>query len=259
MTKKSFIKIFICIFVFVLMIGFWVQYNTFSTVLYEDGTLLIEQRSLNKWISQSNHGSIVKEYPSFKKHGYNFLSYGIKKPLWYDKREDITSVQVATPISPSITAYWFYGLTNVENIDVSNIDTSRTENMAYMFSQAGYNAKNFKVTGLSDWNTSNVTDMQWMFRAAGANADSFVLDKGLDHWDTSNVRIMVYMFDAAGENAKTWKIGDLSNWDTSSLIACSDMFTVYGELNPNIDKKVYSWYEEFLEEAIKNARELGLN
>lgn len=45
---------------------FWVQYNTFSTVLYEDGTLLIEQRSLNKWISQFNHGSIVKEYPSFK-------------------------------------------------------------------------------------------------------------------------------------------------------------------------------------------------
>lgn len=220
---------------------------------------MIEQRSLNKWISQSNHGSIVKEYPSFKKHGYNFLSYGIKKPLWYDKREDITSVQVATPISPSITAYWFYGLRNVEDIDVSNIDTSRTENMAYMFSKAGYNAKNFKVTGLSDWDTSNVTDMQWMFRTAGANADSFVLDKGLDHWDTSNVRIMVYMFDAAGENAKTWEIGDLSYWDTSSLIACSDMFTVYGELNPNIDKKVYSWYEEFLEEAIKNARELGLN
>ena len=101
--------------------------------------------------------------------------------------------------------------------------------------------------------------MQWMFRAAGANADSFVLDKGLDHWDTSNVRIMVYMFDVAGENAKTWKIGDLSNWDTSSLIACSDIFTVYGTLNPNIDKKVYSWYEDFLEEAIKNAKELGLN
>ena len=100
MTKKSFIKIFICIFVFVLMIGFWVQYNTFSTVLYEDGTLMIEQRSLNKWISQSNHGSIVKEYPSFKKHGYNFLSYGIKKPLWYDKREDITSVMSTAKEKP---------------------------------------------------------------------------------------------------------------------------------------------------------------
>ena len=48
MTKKSFIKIFICIFVFVLMIGFWIQYNTFSTVLYEDGTLMIEQRSLKQ-------------------------------------------------------------------------------------------------------------------------------------------------------------------------------------------------------------------
>lgn len=50
------------------------------------------------------------------------------------------------------------------------------------------------------------------------------------------------------------EIGDLSNWDTSSLIACSDMFTVYGELNPNIDKKVYSWYEEFLKKLLKCKR-----
>lgn len=56
----------------------------------------------------------------------------------------ILLVQVATPISPSITAYWFYGLRNVEDIDVSNIDTSRTENMAYMFSKAGYNAKTLR-------------------------------------------------------------------------------------------------------------------
>ncbi len=259
MTKKNFIIVIIYILVFMLMIGFWIQYNTYSTVLYKDGTLMIEQRALNKWINQANHGGIVKEYPSFKKHGYDFLSYGTKEPLWYDKRNDITSVLVATPISPSITAYWFYGLTNVEDIDVSNIDTSRTENMAYMFSKAGYNAKEFRVTGLSDWDTSNVTDMQWMFRAAGADADSFVLDEGLDHWDTSNVRIMVYMFDAAGENAKIWEIGDLSNWDTSSLVACSDMFSVYGKLNPNIDKKVYSWYGDFFEAAVKNAEELGLN
>jgi len=54
----------------------------------------------------------------------------------------------------------FYGWTNLESIDLSNIDSSHTTDMSYIF-DGDTSLKS--ITGLSNLDTSNVTDMSSMF------------------------------------------------------------------------------------------------
>lgn len=228
--KRYLIGAFTTVILFVLIgIVVYIQSETFKTVLYSDGTLIIEESSRNQKENIENHGDILKEYPSFKEEEYIFnIIQKETYPFWYRERNSIKRIEVGSKIQPFSTAFWFDGVSNVEYVDMSNIDTSKVESMAYMFAGAGCLAKNFTIKGMSDWDTSNVTDMQWMFRDAGGNSETFNLEGGIDNWDVSNVEVMVYMFDSAGKNAKEWYIGDLTNWDVSNVKMISNLFSFSG-------------------------------
>ena len=121
----------------------------------------------------------------------------------------------------------------VTTINLNNIDTSNTTNMASMFS-------NIKATtlDLSSFDTSNVTDMSFMFDSISAtNLDLSSFDTtnvtnmegmfyyckatnlDLRNFNTSNVTDMSYMFD--GSDATTL---NLSSFDTSKVTDMSYMF-----------------------------------
>ena len=122
---------------------------------------------------------------------------------------------------------------NLTNIDVTNLDTSKTTNMACMFDFAGHDASTFTIEGLSGWDTSKVTNMSDMFDSAGYNASTWSIGD-LSGWDTSSVTHMGSMFESAGAFASTWSIGDLSGWDTSKVISMTEMFEGAG-------KKASTW------------------
>ena len=75
----------------------------------------------------------------------------------------------------------FSGLHNVEKIDLSGLDTSKTINMMQMF--ANSNAKTIDVSG---FDTSNVTNMKWMFlnccNLESLDLSSFDTSKVSDAW-----------------------------------------------------------------------------
>ena len=258
--KLILVAIAMCIIVpIVVYLGLqaYLSKEFFSTVLYADGTLIIEESSLDKEENEEKHGAIMKEYPSFEEDGYIF-DRDQHKPYWYKDAQLITSIEVGSEIQPENLAFWFSDLYYVNTINVSKIDASQVESMANLFNETGYYADELTIKGIDSWDTSNVTDMQYMFRAAGANAKKFELEGGLDDWDTSKVRITVYMFCDAGKQADECDIGDLSNWDTSSVIAATAMFANFSE-NDHSNDHFRELQQKFVNAAIQNATDEGIN
>ena len=111
------------------------------------------------------------------------------------------------------------------NIDLDSFDTSKVENMNYMFARVygpeEYNLKNF--------DTSNVTDMSYMFyRYVDCLGTLKKLD--LSSFDTKKVENMKYMFGGRMELLEL----DVSSFDTSNVTDMSYMFYFTSSL-ANID------------------------
>lgn len=119
------------------------------------------------------------------------------------------------------------------SIDLSDFDTSKVTNMAFMFFSCRYCSS----IDVSNFNTSNVTDMSYMF-------DGLFNIESLDvsSFNTSKVTTMAYMFEDCCREIEELDIG---SFEIDSLTDSSSMFrnsysgvtyklkTIY--TNPNID------------------------
>ena len=111
----------------------------------------------------------------------------------------------------------FNDCSNLSNLDLSNFSTSNVLNMAHMF----YGCSGLSNLDLSNFNTSNVISMQAMFTSC-----SGLISLDLSNFDTSSVTDMSSMFGGC-ENLKSL---NLSNFDTSSVTDMSSMFGGCGNL-----------------------------
>ena len=105
----------------------------------------------------------------------------------------------------------FYGCNNLETLDLSNVNTSIVENMAYMFAEC----YNLTSLNLSNFNTSTVKDMTCMFCSC-RNLKS--LD--LSNFDTSSVTSMRWMFSGCNNLMSL----DLTSFNTSLVTSMGYMF-----------------------------------
>lgn len=96
------------------------------------------------------------------------------------------------------------------DIDISDWDTSKVENMYDMF----WLAKKFNGD-ISDWNTSNVLTMQYMFH----DATSFNAD--VSRWNVSRVTDFLGMFMI---EKGVFNNHDLSNWNINKNAVTTNMF-----------------------------------
>ena len=109
------------------------------------------------------------------------------------------------------TQLMFYGCKNLESLDVSNFDTSNVTFMEQMFSSCS----NLKSLDLSSFNTENVTEMSMMFDSC------FSLETiNLSSFNTSNVGGFGMMF----YDCNSLKSLDISHFDTSKAIWMNRMF-----------------------------------
>ena len=197
--------------------------TTSSTVLYNDGTLILNELSANRSENVSVHGEVTKEYEPMNNSNSYVFNDASDRP-W--NQDNIISVEIGSKTSPVSTSHWFEGLRKMENGDFTNLDTSHVTNMSNMFEiwdDFPSNAENYNLIGLEGWDVSKVTDMNSMFSKAGSNATTWTIGD-LTNWDTSSVTDMSYMFNHAGYLAITWNIGDISNWNTSKVTTMSNMF-----------------------------------
>lgn len=96
-----------------------------------------------------------------------------------------------------------------ERIHLGDIDTSRIDNMRWLFCDS----KRKDFSGIESWDTSNVKNMVGMFR----NAIYFNAD--ISGWDTSKVWNMDYMFSFAKRFNQP-----IGKWDTSGATMMEGMF-----------------------------------
>ena len=147
---------------------------------------------------------------------------------------DIETITIEVNVSGiTSTRKMFYGVGEVQSIDLSSLDTSNVTDMRAMFMDCYLHS-----IDLSSLDTSNVTDMSDMFFRCEVqsldlssfdtsnvtqmfNMFNFCSSQSLDlsSFDTSNVTVMGYMFC----NCSAQSI-DLSSFDTSNVIDMRSMF-----------------------------------
>jgi len=194
--------------------------NPDSSVMFSKNTSLTDISGLSEWDS-SNVTDMFAMFFYDKS-----LSDGLPLRKW-----DTAKV---TDMS-----YMFSNALSLSLIDVSNWHTGNVTNMTCMFqvgeSHTG-NGQLREILGLNNLDVSNVTDMTCMFYGAGqmtyydiadwdvSNVESMnhmfcdnykLRSLDLSSWDVSSVKTIYCMFD---DNHELKSIGDVSHWNTASLI-----------------------------------------
>lgn len=165
------------------------------TVLYTDGTFIINELGEDRAENAQLHGEVRNEYIPFDPNGetyierYEFTFATYSDRPWNGDQAYIRTIEVGSIISPISTAYWFYD-TTCYSADLSNLNTDNVTDMNNMFN-ACYNLNS---VDLSSFNTINVTSMEMMFR----NCTSLVtLD--LSSFDTRSLQSTYYMFQGSNK------------------------------------------------------------
>lgn len=156
------------------------------------------------------------------------------KGPWTSYANQITSVAFVEEGGKKVNApadctCLFFGLREVTSIDASGLDTSLTENMAYMLHSCSA-LRSLDTTG---WNTSSVTNMFGTFAYC-----LYLPSLDLSDWDTKSVTNMSGAF----INCRSLKSLDLSGWDTGNVTDmaymfqnCSALTTIYVGKSWNTD------------------------
>ncbi len=159
-----------------------------------------------------NGKTVTNVYTEFDTGTYSSYS----SVPWYSNRTNIRSVvfdESFQDVKPESMAYWFYGFTDLTDIDAADLDTSKVTTLRSTFQSC---SSLTNVAGLANWDTSNVTTLYYTFRGCSnlTNVD------GLANWNTSNVTNMSYMF----SDCNSLITINVSNWDTSKVTDMSRMF-----------------------------------
>ena len=191
--------------------------------------------------------------------------YSIK--IWYDATSKTVFywTEANKIILNKDSRYMFRGFTKVEDIDISDFNSSEIEDMAYFF----YKMNSLQSLDLSNFNTNNVTDMTGMFAYADSlkkldlsnfntgkvtnmstmfHSMSNLDELNISSFNTENVTNMSGMFYGTSKLSSL----ELSNFDTSNVTDMSLMFARAESLaNLNLSSfntsKVTTMYCMFLE------------
>lgn len=189
-----------------------VRMMNYRTVLYTDGTFIINEKETDIASNVALHGEATNVYIPFdpNEHPYVFASAAARP--WHNESSLIKNVEIGTAIEPTSTKYWFTN-TALDSIDLTNLKPTRFTDASYMFS--GYRGTKLDLSTLD---TSNVTNMTRMF----ANISN-ISELNISNLDTHNVTTMEGMF--VNFYPLAFTVLDLSSFDTSNLQNCSDMFS----------------------------------
>ena len=192
-----------------------VEVISYSTVLFTDGTFIINEKSTDRNANIALHGAVTNEYDPFDPNGATnvkkyIFSSAYQRP-WDSQRESVKAVEIGSNIRPTSTAYWFYAFTTCTSMDLDNLDTSAVTNMRRMF----YDCYVLASLDVTNFDTSLVTDMNYMFY------DCYVLASlDVSNFNTSAVTDMSYMF----SHCYVLTALDVTHFDTGEVTDMCEMF-----------------------------------
>ena len=181
--------------------------------LYENGYLLFKPEPGKDTLT---NGTFPHYITSWKNYSDKIKAIGFTKEVFLP--EDSSFFFKGSENLELPEGYWEEedykkNLSNLEFIETSKINTSKTKNMRGLF----YRVKKIKQLNLNNWDVSNVNDMSKMFWSSNFN----YLD--LNDWNTINVKNMYEMFRET-RDLETLKV---SNWNTSNVTNMTAMFFIY--------------------------------
>ena len=196
-SENNFKKIYLLIFVFVMMVAN-VGAEPTAYAEYQDGVLVF------KYGEKPNKSNV---YDASDTGSY---------PGWYDRRNSISAVMFDSSFitaRPKSCNSWFRGMVNLTTMSgLYNLNTSNVTDMSYMF----YGCASLKALDVNNFDTSNVTDMSYMFYGCAS-----LNTLNVYNLNTSNVTDMSYMFcGCASLNTL-----NMHNFNTSNVTDMSDMFS----------------------------------
>jgi len=188
------------------------------TVLYNDGTFIINESPRDRANNEALHGTPDSRhiYAPFVPNGatdadkYIFASASAR--LWNNAYNNIKSVEFGSDIAPTSMAYWFADCTQLASFNPIHLDTAQVVDMRSLFKGC------YSLTSLvlSSFDTSNVTYMGQVFSGC-----TRLTELNLSNWNTAKVTHMQDMFN----NCESLESLDLSMFDTSNCTQMWNMFS----------------------------------
>ncbi len=209
--------------------------STFITTIRTlSGEELLSEEQLNttiKHIQRSNSA------PLESNNAVNVAAEGTTTPIyvWFDTDTIYLYTTLDKIYMNENSANMFYGLSEIEDIDLSYFDTSKVTNMEGMFAYMS----SLTSLDVSNFDTSNVTDMSNMF-----NAMSSLTSLDVSNFDTSKVTNMNNMFsemlNLTTIYSNSFDISSLENsegmfWNTTRLVGGSNT-----QYNPDHSDATYA-------------------
>ena len=192
-----------------------VREMNYRTVLYNDGTFIINEKETDYETNATLHGGVKKTYIPFDPNGSDNTSkyiFGDFRTPWHNECTYVKAVRFGSNVKPTSTAWWFYNFYICTSFDFSGLDTSAVTNMDGTFFQV----QALTSLDVSSLDTRSVTSMKQVFY------NSIRLTSlDVSTWDTRNVVDMSSMF----QDLSAITSLDLSNFDTSSVTNMGWMFT----------------------------------
>ena len=197
--------------------GMMARLGTSSSKFWADDIENIETNIKEVNFIQLNNSEIDTRYnaSSIKSDVSTSQEYPVK--VWLEVNEtDPTkyTMYVASEEEiyfPSDSNWMFYNFTNVELINLDNVDTSQVRKMSMMFTSCS----SLTSLDLRNFNTSNVTEMACMFQYC-----SSLTSLDLSNFDTRNVTNMFQTFYECSSLTSL----DLSNFHTGNVTDMESLF-----------------------------------
>lgn len=126
-----------------------------KTVLFEDGTFIINELSKDRGLNNSKYGAVVSEYSPLDANNDYVFSSGNDQP-WFNERSQITNAKFGSPVVPIEMAYWFQNCNNLTSIDWTNCDPSNVTTIRAMFASTS-------VTSVTFPSMPHLTNIRYVF------------------------------------------------------------------------------------------------
>lgn len=142
---------------------------------------------------------------------------GMGKWPWSDNAHMIRKVVIKKGVkAPETMEYMFAGMSNCDDFDIGELDTSLVRNMDHAFSYCYFLTD---ISSLKKWDVSNVNSMRWLFVNCTRLADI----SPIGDWDVSGVEDMSGMFSMC---CLLENLASLRLWKTNSVKRAEGMFSM---------------------------------
>ena len=176
------------------------------SALYEDGTLIINEKASDGAANAALHGAVSETYGAAP-DGASWSA--TSKVPWYGAKASAKSVEFGSRTYPASMRFWFYQFTALTKVDVANLDISNNQSIKQCFSGCS-SLSDIDLSGWTDAGT-HLLNMEEAFYGC-----SSLTTLNVKAWKCTKVQTMKKAFGGCSSltelDFSTWNVGTNKNF-----------------------------------------------